>query len=71
MRISTAEFVAIMAMLVATVAISIDGMLPALSIIIVIMMNKRDKTKRDIENIKVPDPNRGCSLSKAYLYYNK
>ena len=33
MRISTAEFVAIMAMLVATVAISIDGMLPALSII--------------------------------------
>lgn len=33
MRISTAEFVAIMAMLVATVAISIDGLLPALSII--------------------------------------
>ncbi|MEK9991301.1 MAG: hypothetical protein VW634_02580 [Paracoccaceae bacterium] len=33
MRISTAEFVAIMAMLVATVAISIDGMLPALSVI--------------------------------------
>jgi len=33
LRISTAEFVAIMAMLVATVAISIDGMLPALSII--------------------------------------
>ncbi len=33
MRISTAEFIAIMAMLVATVAISIDGMLPALSII--------------------------------------
>jgi DHA1 family bicyclomycin/chloramphenicol resistance-like MFS transporter len=33
LRISTAEFVAIMAMLVATVAISIDGLLPALSII--------------------------------------
>ena len=33
MRISTTEFVAIMAMLVATVAISIDGMLPALTII--------------------------------------
>lgn len=33
MRNSTAEFVAIMAMLVATVAISIDGLLPALSII--------------------------------------
>ena len=33
MRISTIEFVAIMAMLVATVAISIDGMLPALTII--------------------------------------
>ena len=33
LRISTTEFVAIMAMLVATVAISIDGMLPALTII--------------------------------------
>jgi DHA1 family bicyclomycin/chloramphenicol resistance-like MFS transporter len=33
LRISTAEFVAVMAMLVATVAISIDGLLPALSII--------------------------------------
>ena len=33
MRISTTEFVAIMAILVATVAISIDGMLPALTII--------------------------------------
>ena len=33
MRISTTEFIAIMAMLVATVAISIDGMLPALTII--------------------------------------
>jgi len=33
LRISTPEFVAIMAMLVATVAISIDGILPALSMI--------------------------------------
>ena len=30
MRISTPEFISLMAMLVATVAISIDGMLPAL-----------------------------------------
>ncbi|MGB1154826.1 MAG: hypothetical protein ACPG4F_11675 [Paracoccaceae bacterium] len=30
MRISTPEFIALMAMLVATVALSIDGMLPAL-----------------------------------------
>lgn len=33
MRISTPEFVAIMAMLVATVAMSIDGILPALTMI--------------------------------------
>ncbi|MGB1722237.1 MAG: multidrug MFS transporter, partial [Paracoccaceae bacterium] len=33
MRISTPEFVAIMAMLVATVALSMDGILPALSMI--------------------------------------
>ena len=34
MRISTSEFIALMAMLVATVAISIDAMLPALPYIV-------------------------------------
>ena len=31
-------------------------------------MNKiMNKTNRNMERMRVPDPNQGCSLSKAYL----
>ena len=43
MRISTPEFIALMAMLVATVAISIDAMLPALPDIAATLTPERRK----------------------------
>jgi MFS transporter, DHA1 family, multidrug resistance protein len=46
MRISTPEFIALMAMLVATVALSIDAMFPALPNIAAAALNWSEKFRR-------------------------
>ena len=46
MRISTPEFIALMAMVVATVALSIDAMLPALPNIAAAALNLSEKFRR-------------------------